>query len=149
MKDLKEFLTAQGFARVKLKKINTDHVEIRAKLNGVKGRFILDTGASKTCIAIDDKELFGLSTESSNHKASGAGPTELETLLSKENKLEIGKFRLSVKDLILIDLQHINKALTQQGAEAVQGIIGADVLHQGEAIIDYGKKYLFLKMRKK
>ena len=42
---------------------------------------------------------------------------------------------------------HINHALEKQNAKPIQGIIGADILHKGEAIIDYKKKYLFLKSK--
>jgi hypothetical protein len=88
-----------------------------------------------------------LETEESEHKASGAGTTEIETKISKKNKLKIGKYQLKKISLILIDLMHINHALTKQKAKPIQGIIGADLLHKGEAIIDYKKKYLFLKLK--
>ena len=83
-------------------------------------------------------------TEESEHKATGAGPSEIDTLMSRKNTLEIGKFRLKRTQLILIDLQHINNALEKQNAEPVNGIIGADILIKGKAIIDYDKKYLYL-----
>lgn len=149
MDELKNFLAEQGYVRVKLKKTITDHFEIRARINKVKGRFILDTGASKSCIATDDAEVFLLNAEESEHKASGAGPSEIDTLMSQKNSLEIGKFRLDETQLILIDLQHINYALQKQNAEPVNGIIGADVLLKGKAIIDYNKKYLYLLKKKK
>ena len=43
---LKEFLHNQGYKLVKLKKIKTNHFIVKAKINGEKGLFILDTGAS-------------------------------------------------------------------------------------------------------
>jgi len=42
---LTSILKRKGYVQIKLKKINTNHFEIKAKLNGVNGRFILDTGA--------------------------------------------------------------------------------------------------------
>ncbi|MDH3321761.1 MAG: retroviral-like aspartic protease family protein [Flavobacteriaceae bacterium] len=144
MKNLKEFLFDQGYYRVKLKKTATNHFEIKVKINNVKGRFILDTGASNSCVGFDDIEIFHLKTEESEHKASGAGSTEIETLISKKNTLKIGAFKLKKSPLILIDLSHINNALIKQKANPVQGIIGADILHKGKAIIDYNKKYLYL-----
>ena len=144
MNELKDFLAEQGYVRVKLKKTITNHFEIRARINTIKGRFILDTGASKSCIGIDDAEIFELTTEESEHKASGAGPSEIDTLMSRRNLLEIGKYRLKGTQLILIDLKHINNALVKQNAEPVNGIIGADILLKGRAIIDYNKKYLYL-----
>ncbi|MCK4562933.1 MAG: acid protease, partial [Flavobacteriaceae bacterium] len=82
--------------------------------------------------------------EESEHKASGAGSTEIDTLISKKNNIKIGEFKLKRTPLILIDLSHINNALVKQNAGPVKGIIGADILHKGKAIIDYNKKYLYL-----
>ena len=147
--DLKDFLEDQGYTRVKLKRTVTNHFEIRATINGVKGKFILDTGASKSCLGTDEIDHFGLATEETEHKASGAGPTEIETLISNNNSLKIGKFHLAGTELILIDLQHINSALEKQEAAPVNGIIGADILHKGRAVIDYDKKYLYLKRKTK
>jgi len=135
--------------RVKLKKTITNHFEIRARINKTKGRFILDTGASKSCIGMEDAEVFDLMTEESEHKASGAGPSEIDTLMSRRNTMEIGKFKLKRTQLILIDLKHINNALQKQNAEPVNGIIGADILIKGKAIIDYDKKYLYLLNKRK
>jgi len=144
MKNLKDFLFQQGYYRVKLKKTATNHFEIQAKINHVKGTFIVDTGASNSCVGFDEIDFFNLQTKASEHKASGAGSTEIETRISKKNKLQIGKFKIKKLTLILIDLSHINIALTKQKANPVKGIIGADILHKGKAIIDYNKKYLYL-----
>ena len=149
MQDLKEFLFDQGYVRIKLKKTVTNHFEIKAKINGIKGNFILDTGASKSCVGIGDIDYFNLTTEESEHKASGAGPSEIDTLMSAKNSIVIGKYKLKKIALILIDLSHINKALEKQEAGPVKGILGADILLKGKAIIDYNKKYLYLLNKKK
>jgi len=70
-------------------------------------------------------------------------------LISSKNNIAIGKFKLKKISLILIDLSHINKALEKQEASPVKGILGADVLLKGKAIIDYNKKYLYLLNKKK
>lgn len=145
MVDLNEFLTDQGYHKIKLKKIATNHFEIKATINKVKGNFIVDTGASNSCLGFEAIDSHFLVAENSEHKASGAGATDIETRVAKKNKLKIGKFKLEQVDLVLIDLTHINTALTSQKAEPVTGIIGADILFKGQAIIDYGKKYLYLK----
>lgn len=149
MQDLKDFLIQQGYVRVKLKKTITNHFEIKAKINGAKGSFILDTGASKSCVGTEDIAFFNLMSEESEHKASGAGPSEIDTLISSKNEINLGKFKIKKLSLILIDLSHINKALEKQEANPVKGIIGADILIKGKAIIDYNKKYLYLLNKKK
>jgi hypothetical protein len=47
--------------------------------------------------------------------------------------------------LVLIDLGPINSAFMEINLKAVDGIIGADVLKKGQAVIDYNKNYLYLK----
>lgn len=141
---LKDFLLNKNYIGIKLKKIATNHFEIKAKINGKKGRFILDTGASNSCVGFDEIEKFDLKTEDSEHKAAGAGPEEIDTQISKKNKIEIGSFKIKKITLVLIDLSHINNALTKQEAKPVNGIIGADVLEEGNAIIDYKKRKLYL-----
>lgn len=149
MDELKNFLFEQGYVRTKLKKTVTDHFEIKASINGVKGRFILDTGASRSCVGTEDISFFNMKTEDSEHKASGAGPSEIDTLTSAKNSIAVGKFKMKKATLILIDLSHINKALMKQEAKPVKGIIGADILIKGKAIIDYNKKYLYLLIKNK
>ena len=141
---LKRALTKKGYYSVKLKKTKTNHFEIKASINGTKGRFIVDTGASNSCVGFDEIVTFGLSTEASEHKAAGAGPTEIDTQLSKKNILKIGDFKLKKITLVLLDLAHINNALIKQDAKPVNGIIGADILEKSKAIIDYNKKRVYL-----
>jgi len=141
---LKKLLIKKGYHSIQLKKTRTNHFEIKASVNGKKGRFILDTGASNSCVGFNEIEHFDLAPEASEHKAAGAGTTEIETQISKENKLQIGGYKLKKVNLVVLDLEHINTALTKQEAKPVNGIIGADILEQGKAIIDYNKKKLYL-----
>lgn len=141
---LKKFLADKFYHCIKLKKTATNHFEIKAKINGKKGRFILDTGASNSCVGFDEIEKFNLITQESDHKAAGAGAGEIDTQISKKNKIKIGDYKLKKVHLILLDLTHINNALTKQNAKPVNGIIGADILEKGKAIIDYNKKKLYL-----
>lgn len=127
----------------------TNHLELDAEINGVKGRFILDTGASNSCVGLDLIERFKLVSEESEVKAAGAGATDMETHRSGNNSLKIGKWKANDCDLVLFDLTHVNTALKQHDADEVDGIIGADILEQGKAFIDYNKKALYLKKLKK
>ena len=143
--NLKNVLLRKGFAKIKLNKINTNHFEIKAKLNGVKGRFILDTGASNSCIDISLADKFKLLVEDSETKAAGAGAIGMETKISSQNSLKLKGWKFNNCTVVLLDLTHVNTALTEHDAKAVDGIIGADILEKGSAIIDYNKKCVYLK----
>ena len=145
MSGLKKLLNKKKYINIPLKKMVTNHMELDAKINGVAGRFILDTGASNSCVGIDKIEFFKLDAKESDTKAAGAGATDMETQQSENNNLKIGKWKNENFSLVLFDLVHVNKALTLHEAVEVHGIIGADILQKGKAIIDYNKNVLYLK----
>lgn len=143
---LKDFLIEKGYSKIKLKLTKTNHFEIRATINAVKGRFILDTGASSSCVGFEAIERFKLKVIDSEIMAVGAGASNIQTKLSKSNTLKIGNWKKQRVALILFNLTHVNLGLLKHNADAVDGIIGADILKKGKGIIDYDKKYLYLKL---
>ncbi|WP_303318722.1 retropepsin-like aspartic protease [Flavivirga abyssicola] len=145
-KTLQEFLNEKGYVLVKLHLTKTNHFEIKATINGRKGLFILDTGASNSCVGFEATETFNLKTEDSIIKAAGAGAIDMDTKMSKKNKLKIGKWKHNKVVLVLFNLTHVNTALINHNSKPVDGIIGADILKKAKAIIDYEKKYLYLKI---
>ena len=70
----------------------------------------------------------------------------MDTKISKKNTLKIGKWKNKKTALVLFNLNHINTALSTHNSAPVDGIIGADILKQAKAIIDYDSKYLYLKL---
>ena len=144
MESIQDFLINRGYTKVKLKLTKTNHFEIKATINGIKGLFILDTGASNSCVGFDAIDTFKLKATDSEVKAAGAGATDMVTQISKTNKLKIGKWKKDKVALILFNLTHVNTALVSHNAKPVDGIIGADILEAGKAFIDYDKKVLYL-----
>ncbi len=145
MKSLKKYLSSKSYISIPLVFTETNHFELSAKINGISGRFILDTGASNTCVGMDKIDFFKMVSEVSEIKAAGAGATEMETLVSSKNKIQIGDWKKKKQKIVLFDLVHVNQALTSHNSLPVDGIIGADVLQKGKAVIDYDKKSLYLK----
>ena len=145
MKNLHEILKKEKYKKIKFKITKTQHLLIKAKINGVEGRFILDTGASNSCVDFEHVELFQLNAEDSTTKASGAGATGMHTQTATQNKLQLGSWKSKDFDLIVFDMSHVNEALTAYKAKKVDGIIGADVLLKGKAIIDYANNLLYIK----
>ena len=143
---LKEFLNQKDFYKIKLHLISSNHYKIIAKINNTKGWFVLDTGASMTFVAQTAIEKFRLDIiEPQKIKVHGAGPGEIETKISKDNKLRIGERIFEKHNIACIDLNPINRAFKSADLAEVDGIIGADILKKGNAVIDYDKNYLYLK----
>ncbi len=145
MNALKSFLIDKNYIFFKLQKALSNHFVINAKINGVKGRFIIDTGASNSCVGLDEIGLFNLSLEQTDKKAAGAGSTNINTQIATANTLIIKRFKITPLTLVVIDLSHINTALTEHNTLPINGIIGADVLEKYKGIIDYQYKALYLK----
>lgn len=145
MSSLRKLLESQGYHRIKLKYTETSHFELVAKINTIEGNFILDTGASCTCVGFDAVTHFNLLAEESKIRAAGAGATNMLTQVASKNNIEIEGWKKKKLDLVLFDLTHVNEALVNHKAQKVHGIIGADILKRGKAVIDYKNKALYLK----
>lgn len=142
---LRRFLENQGFYRIPLKRLITGHYQFPAFINDIPGIFILDTGASTSCVGFAYGSTFELIQEESLIKAAGAGAVNMDTMLSRKNKFTIGNRIIRNMDFVLFDLDHVNHALEQSGEKIIHGIIGADFLKKHRAIIDYGRNCFFIK----
>lgn len=142
---LNAFLKQSEYSSVKLHRLKTNHIQIEAKINGVKGVFILDTGASNSCVDTKLGGFFKIQSSESSEKASSATSEISNTLISKNNNIKIGKWNNKKFQIVLFDMSYINKTLMEQGSKNVSGIIGSDLLKKGKGIIDYSSYRLFLK----
>ena len=142
---LNKFLKKSGYCSVKLIFLETKHYLIEAKVNGVSGKFILDTGASNSCICISLEDKFKLISKDSKEKASSATSQMTHTKISKRNAIQIGKWEDKI-NLITFDMSHINNALSEKKINPIQGIIGADILKKSKTILDYKSNKLYLKL---
>ncbi|MNK10884.1 hypothetical protein D3C87_289170 [compost metagenome] len=145
MENLYDTLKQKGYTRIKFKISKTQHLLIKAKINGIVGCFILDTGASNSCVGFDGIKHFELSASDSDTKAAGAGATGMLTQTSLKNKLKVGRWTSKNFGLVIFDMSHVNEALLQYKAKPVHGIIGADILMKGKAVIDYYNHCVYLK----
>ena len=142
---LNKFLKTSGYCSVKLIFLETKHYLIEAKVNSVNGRFILDTGASNSCICTSLEDKFKVISKDSKEKASSANSEMTHTKISKSNAIQIGKWEDKI-NLISFDMSHINKALGEKQINSIDGIIGADILKKSKAILVYKSNKLFLRL---
>ena len=145
-KTLNKFLKESGYIAVKLNFLKTKHYSLEANINGINGKFILDTGASNSCICSSLENNFNIISKETVEKASSATSEISNTKISKNNTIQIGKWENKI-NLITFDMSHINHALNEKKINSVSGIIGADILKKNKAIIDYNLNNLYLKLR--
>ena len=143
---LNKFLITKGYSSVKLIFLKTKHYLIECKINGVEGKFILDSGASNSCVCNSLEKKFKLERKKNTIKASSATSEMTNTNLSKKNEIQIGKWSDKL-NLITFDMNHINKTLSEKGIDSIDGIVGADVLKKSNAILDYKSNKIYFKLR--
>tara|TARA_X000000950_G_C13697170_1_gene570616 strand:- start:337 stop:750 length:414 start_codon:yes stop_codon:yes gene_type:complete len=125
---------------------NSNHILIKCEINYVSGIFIVDTGASNSCINYLSASKFDIKFEECNEKASSATDQINEIFNSKKNILKIGDFQKNDFYLVLFDMTFINNSLKEKGVSEVDGIIGGDILNELNACVNYKKKEISLEL---
>ena len=126
------------------KLLKSNHIIIECEVNDVKGKFVLDTGASNSCVNYLSTDKFNINYKISKEKASSATNQINQTFYSKDNLLKIGDLEKTNFDIFLFDMTYINDSLKEKGINELDGIIGSDVLKEFNANINYKKKVLSL-----
>ena len=143
---LARFLTARKFVPLPLVKTPTGHLALaQAMVNGHDASLWLDTGAGQTVLDLKFARELGLSLTPDVCRGAGAGGGGLPVLASVVSQLTLaGVTELDFRCLVM-DLDHVNAGLKQRGLARIDGIIGADLLEDREAVIDYKASVLYLK----
>ncbi len=142
---LGDFLRPQGYTALALRRNVGPHLEVTAKINGVTGRFLVDTGAQITVVDSHSLRRFHLSSVKTGVRVIGAvgGPGErIEAALA--STLQIGPCSTSPFLLGVSDLGALNQG-RPRGGGPFDGIIGADVLQNFSFVIDCAGLQLYAK----
>jgi len=137
-------LATNGFSRIPLILNSAGHLSIAVRINGVDALMTVDTGASATCL--DDSRVFhfGVSPQISEDRATGLGVYGESTQAATVDSIEIGELLLRRKTIVILNLDHINHAYSEQKIPLIDGVIGSDLLKEMYGIIDYPNLLLFL-----
>ena len=143
---LKNILETKGYTSIRLKKTKSQHLVALLEVNSTEGLFLIDTGASNSCISADKEVHFTLIAKENMLELSGAGSEKLEAKPTTKSSIAYNGLFLVTLKFFLLDMTSINNSLSEQGNEMIDGIIGADFLKKTNALIDYKSKKLFLKL---
>jgi len=127
----------------KLRLTKTKHLWCAARINGKNAVLLVDTGASNSCIHSELQEHFELILKGEPFDAAGASAGKMKATLTSKCKLELCKDSADKHAFVLLDLNHVNQTLQNQGARKIDGILGADFLKRKKAVIDYGERMLY------
>ena len=142
--NLPAYLKSVGYIEVPFTVTRVNHIVVDAKVNGQEVVLIVDTGASRTCIAESCAERLGLPSGRVEEAVSFAVPKKTKAL-SKLESLDIGSLHLTDFETWLVDFSYLNMIVQWQGEEFCDGVLGADILMSKSAVIDYKGRKLYLK----
>jgi hypothetical protein len=142
---LEAFLLSQDFAAIPLHKYPTGHFYTQVVLNEQPARFLVDTGSGFTLFDLKQKDKFDLQSIPSTDVGTGAGGTGLVIELSEHNNLRLGPVNFTDCLLRILTLESVNARFREFNYPEIDGALGADLLTEGQAIIDYVNLRLYLK----
>jgi predicted aspartyl protease len=122
------------------------HLYINAKINGHKAHSLVDTGASKT--VFDKNRIVNFSTENKlvelDRLSTGLGTDSMRGHMIDIDEISLGTIKVKNYQGLALDLSHVNASYDKLGLEPIDGVLGSDILHEYNAIIDYKNQELTL-----
>jgi len=143
---MENFLNKKKYFSISINILKSQHLVCSIKLNKKKGLFIIDTGASNSCIDKEKINFFKLIKNDSEIEVSSAGKEKLKVTPTKKSVFNFKNNKSLELSLMLLDMNSINSSLLDQNGQTVDGILGADFLLKSNSIIDYKTKKIFLKL---
>lgn len=137
----------QKFQTLRLERSRQNHLLLRAFINGKPALLGVDTGAPVSAIAIDRVEHFGgkpLAAESKLPRRLSINGAYNNVVMVKN--LQLGRLSLLDEPMVTIDLGGSSRAATLMNEQAIDGIIGADILFPTDAVLDCNQQTLTVKM---
>ena len=139
---------------IPLKAIQLDeegfHLFVKIKINGKSANMLLDTGASKTVFDINRISHFlsnkSGSFESFDKLSTGLGTSTMQSSFTLLKEIKLDHLKLKNYTAILLDMKHVNQSYEMIKLKPIEGVIGSDLLMKYNAVIDYQKKNLKLRI---
>ena len=138
---------ALQFVALPLERSRQNHLLVRAAINGKPALLGVDTGAPVSAIALSRVGYFRVGATAPD----GELPTRLQinggfAAVTIARSLQLGALNLVEQPMVAIDLSSSSRAAKLMNEQAIDGIIGADILFPTQAVVDCRAQMLILKM---
>lgn len=122
------------------------HILVETRLhNGFTGKWVIDTGASKTVFDVRYHDQYRLIDSSNTEiQSAGIGEGNIDTQVGMLTSLKIGDVELKDEMVAIIDLKFINHLYRRFTSEVIIGLIGSDFLVRHNAVINFKKREIKL-----
>ncbi|HJU68349.1 MAG TPA: retropepsin-like aspartic protease [Gemmatimonadaceae bacterium] len=138
-------LRDQGYVGIPTRRLKSGHYQAMAQVGGQPLSLIIDSGASTTILDNASAVRLGLSLRRSRTRVSGLGAPAQRAMSGRLDDVRLGRLRLDSLPVVVLDLSHVNQSLRDEGIELADGVIGADLLAEREAVFDFASGVLYLR----
>jgi hypothetical protein len=116
------------------------HLSLKVEIDQMELRFVLDTGASHSVLDVEwaRENLSEHEINLIDDPAQGIG-SAVEVHRAIVSEMKIADLIIKDRMLAMINFDSINSVYKREGLGVVHGILGGDILHEFEAMIDYKK----------
>jgi predicted aspartyl protease len=140
---------APQYEALPLERSSQNHLLVRAEINGKPAVLLVDTGAPLSAVAIDRASHFRMDPVSAKSKI----PSRLNingafNSMSIARSLRLGALKLVDEAMVLIDFAYLRRSANDdgKGERESDGILGTDILSPLNAVLDYERMLLVLKL---
>jgi predicted aspartyl protease len=120
------------------------HLLVQIKINNKLANLILDTGASRT--VFDENRIIRFlghdNLEEQECLSSGLGTTTMTSKKVEIENLQLAEIDINNYEATILDLQHVNQSYEKLELQLIDGILGGDILHDYNAVVDYKNRAL-------
>ena len=126
------------------------HLIVDGEINGKAARLLIDTGASRSVFDFSRISLFfeedEIDLEATENVSTGISSDKIKSELTYFEILKIGDLNIENYKAVILDMPHVNGTYEKLGLEAIDGIIGSDILMKYGAVIDFNTRLLEIRI---
>jgi clan AA aspartic protease (TIGR02281 family) len=138
-------LREQGYVGIPTRRLKSGHYQAMAQVDGQRLSLIIDSGASTSVLDNASAVRLGLTVRRSRTRVSGLGAPAQPAMSARLDDVRFGALRLDSVAVVVLDLSHVNQSLRDEGIELADGVVGADLLAQRQAVFDFTSGVLYLR----
>lgn len=133
-------LTLRGYEAIPIK-LDGNSIVVDAKINGKPAKFVVDTGAGTSLFHTGSAIRTGCKLGPFEHKVYGVSG-EVPAALAQVDTLQIGESVFKNREILATDLM---KDMPKGAKRRDDGLFGAEMLSELDAVISYQERTLFLR----
>jgi len=135
----------RGYRRVRMHESDGYNLYVNGRINGTKGRLMVDTGAFATLLHSQFVQRMNIPMHRTRFWSYGVNLEESRMRIANISRLSVGSMNLRSHKVGVIDLERLVRDGSLEASPPMVGLLGSEMLRRYHAIIDFGTNSLYLK----